>query len=389
MDNKKIGLYSLLVSIGIILAIALGLAQRDPNPDLNLKPTSSSISQQKQPIEYTTNTSSEPNKNQSRQDVETDFSNHSVTFIAGGDISLSRAVAFNIDKYKDPLFPFRNIADELKSTDFNFANLETPFSDSDKYTAKDTLVFNAPKKNIAGLKEYNFKIVNLANNHAMDQGEDGLNITKKWLTENNIQSVGTGADLDQAWLPEIVEVNDIKIGFIGASYSSINDGGKGQNNFVARIEDTSRLKNSITSLKGQGADFVVVTMHAGTEYTRQPNKSQVDFARSAVDNGADIVIGAHPHWVQTMEKYKDKYIFYSLGNFVFDQSWSKETQKGLLLKISIDKKFSGFSSETKLSSIKLEPIIIGNDTSVRLANPEETKEITSAMKATADEVINW
>jgi poly-gamma-glutamate synthesis protein (capsule biosynthesis protein) len=148
--------------------------------------------------------------------------------------------------------------------------------------------------------------------------------------------MGTGKDLDEAWTPAVIEKNGIKIGFIGASYASVNDGGKTTNNYVARIEDTERLTAEVLRLKPL-VDFIVVTMHAGTEYTPTANTAQVTFAHAAIDAGADIVIGAHPHWVQNKEIYKDKTIYYSLGNFIFDQSWSEQTKKGLALKITISK----------------------------------------------------
>lgn len=286
----------------------------------------------------------------------------SVTFLAFGDISLSRNIAATIQAKKDPLYPFHNIVNLLKSTDFNFANLETPFSKSDAFTAKNTLVFNAPKANVAGLKAYNFAVLNLANNHAFDQGKDGIETTAQILNDNGLLHMGTGKTLDEAWAPAIIEKNGIKIGFIGASYSSINDGGQTLNDYVARIEDTQRLTSNVKRLKST-VDFVVATMHAGTEYTPKANQSQVDFAHAAIDAGADIVIGAHPHWVQNKEFYcpkilvsppggdvalrdregsvvdtKDcKWIYYSLGNFIFDQNWSEETQKGLALKITLNK----------------------------------------------------
>jgi poly-gamma-glutamate synthesis protein (capsule biosynthesis protein) len=260
-----------------------------------------------------------------------------VTFLAVGDISLSRNVAATIDAKGDTLYPFRGMHELLNSTDFNFGNLETPFSSSDRYTAKNTLVFNAPKKNVAGLKEYNFAVLNLANNHAFDQGLDGVRTTRNILRENGLAFMGVGENLDEAWEPAIVEKNGIRIGFLGASYTSLNDGGKATNPHVARMEDVARLKAQITSLKST-VDFIVVTMHAGTEYTRTPNQGQVTFAHAAVDAGADIVIGAHPHWVQTTEQYNGKPIYYSLGNFIFDQDWSPETQQGLALKITLSKK---------------------------------------------------
>lgn len=259
-----------------------------------------------------------------------------VTFLAFGDISLSRSVAATIQAKKDPLYPFHNIVGLLKSSDFNFANLESPFSKTDAFTAKNTLVFNAPKANVAGLKEYNFAVLNLANNHAFDQGIDGITTTEKVLNDNGLMHMGTGTTLDEAWAPAIIEKNGIKIGFIGASYSSVNDGGKTLNNYVARIEDSNNLQSAISNLQSH-VDFIVVTMHAGTEYTPKANQSQIDFAHAAIDAGADLVIGAHPHWIQNKEIYKDKPIYYSLGNFIFDQDWSEETKKGLALKITLHK----------------------------------------------------
>jgi poly-gamma-glutamate synthesis protein (capsule biosynthesis protein) len=300
-----------------------------------------------------------------------------VTFLAVGDISLSRNIAYTIQKNgNDPDYPFRNISALLKSTDFNFGNLETPFSSSDRFTPSNTLVFNAPKLNVKGLVDNNFKILNLANNHSFDQGMDGIRTTQKVLKENDIQFMGTGESLDESWQPAIIEKNGIKIGFIGASYASINDGGKSTNNFVSRIEDISHLQLAIRNTK-LVADFLVVTMHAGTEYTTKPNQSQIDFAHAAIDAGADMVIGAHPHWVQEKEIYCPKSvsspvqgearwgensaqlansneftepkqtnckpIYYSLGNFIFDQSWSKETTEGLALKITLNKTVSSLS----------------------------------------------
>jgi poly-gamma-glutamate synthesis protein (capsule biosynthesis protein) len=110
------------------------------------------------------------------------------------------------------------------------------------------------------------------------------------------------------------------------------------------------MKQSISQAK-KLCHFIVVTMHAGKEYTRDPNKSQKQFAHTAIDAGADMVIGAHPHWIQTIERYcpdtpddgpcvNPHYIFYSLGNFIFDQAWSRETKEGMMLAIT----FSGIPS---------------------------------------------
>ncbi len=126
----------------------------------------------------------------------------------------------------------------------------------------------------------------------------------------------------------------------------MNDNGTTQTPYVARTYDILRLQESINTAKTL-CHFVIVTMHAGQEYKREPNKFQKEFAHAAVDAGADMVIGAHPHWIQTIERYcpnsstemtlceKPHYIFYSLGNFIFDQEWSQDTKEGMMLDISL------------------------------------------------------
>lgn len=319
-----------------------------------------------------------------------------ITFLAAGDIMLSRNVAGTMAKNnKDALLPFNGLRTLLTSTDFNFANLESPFSGDDSYNPTGSLVFNAPTWAFGGLTQYNFKVLNLANNHAMDQGKDGLLYTKKLLTDKGIMAVGTGKDLNAAWQGGVYNSNGVRVGFVGASFSSLNDGGKATNNYVARIEDTAHLKTSIANLK-KTSDFVVATLHAGTEYTRTPNAAQTAFAHAAIDDGADIVIGAHPHWAQTFEIYKGKYIFYSLGNFIFDQEWSQETKEGLTLKITLTKAgactpppggacasdVQGSSSPAKLKQIELIPIILENYSTPRLANGTEKQNILNKIGAT-------
>ncbi|MDQ3801947.1 MAG: CapA family protein, partial [Acidobacteriota bacterium] len=262
-----------------------------------------------------------------------------VTFLAVGDMMISRGVARSITRAGDPLLPFRKMDEIFRSTDFNFGNLEVPISGNNNVVGKG-LVFNMHTRDLAGLKAYNFKVLNLANNHALDQGVSGLRRTQEFLSEHGFTYLGVGDNLEQAWQPKTITVKGVKIGFVGASYASVNDGGVARNDYVARIEDKDRLRQAIERLRGEGADFIVATMHAGVEYTRRPHEPQIEFARNAIDFGADMVIGAHPHWVQIFETYKGKYIFYSLGNFIFDQEWSRDTKEGLALKITLNNRKS-------------------------------------------------
>lgn len=286
-----------------------------------------------------------------------------VSFVAVGDILLSRHVANRIQQSGDVALPFRGIADLLLASDFNFGNLESPVSGNDRVKGKN-LIFNTATAHLNGLALHNFKIVNLANNHALDQGVDGLRNTRRELFENGISYVGVGDDKDESWTPKIIESKSIRIGFLGASYASINDGGSTRNNYVARIEDLEHLSTSLAKMKTM-ADFIVVTMHAGIEYKRQPHRSQVSFARAAIDNGADLVVGVHPHWIQTIEQYQGKYIFYSLGNFIFDQGRREDTRQGLALRVvlhqeQLSDQATTANSKVWLDRIELVPVVIEN-----------------------------
>lgn len=314
----------------------------------------------------------------------------SVTFLAVGDMMLSRGVAQATLRANDPLLPFRQLAELFRSTDFNFGNLECPISGNDRVLGRG-LIFNAHTRDTAGLTEYNFKVVNLANNHALDQRLPGLQYTQQYLRDKGITYLGVGDNLEQAWQPKVITIKNLKIGFIGASYASINDGGVARNNYVARIEDVENLQKAIARAKAE-ADFIVVTMHAGTEYVASPDprraldKAQIAFAHAAIDYGADLVIGAHPHWIQNMERYSGKYIFYSLGNFIFDQR-QPLTNEGLVLKITLTGKRGPFSPifsletkrrngfATRVEQIESIPVMIENRSTPRLASEAETARI--------------
>jgi poly-gamma-glutamate synthesis protein (capsule biosynthesis protein) len=347
-----------------------------------------------------------------------------VTFLAVGDIMLSRDIAVEIQKSGSADSPFLGMADVLRGTDFNFANLEGPVAPTvkDEVIGGNSLTFGDASSSLQGLKDFNFQIINLANNHAWDQGLGGIDATIKTLDKLGIAHEGTGDNLDQAWTPAIVAANGIKICFVGAAYGT-NTGGSEAAQYVAEIADVTHLKSAIATAKSE-CDFVVATMHAGTEYTRTPNQQQITFAHTAIDDGADIVIGAHPHWVQPIEKYcpsaspplppgedvpmqrgtgegadncsNPKYIFYSLGNFIFDQDFSQDTMQGLTLKITISKNSSqnplapgaatsddlqGQRQFATLDSIQLLPVIIQNS-QARPATADEEKNILNKIGQT-------
>jgi poly-gamma-glutamate capsule biosynthesis protein CapA/YwtB (metallophosphatase superfamily) len=247
--------------------------------------------------------------------------------------------------------------------DLSFANLESPFNDSGVHSIEGSLVFNADPQAIAGLKFAGFDVLSTANNHGFDQGQKGIDFTKTLLSQNQILPIGTGVDCHDGI---IVAKNGIKFGFLAYSYTALNDGGKTTSPQVCDANDLKALKHDIETMRSN-VDFLIVSTHMGIEYTRTPSESQIKFAHASIDAGADLIIGNHPHWAQTIEQYQGKWIFYAMGNLVFDQMWSTETREGLTAQIT-------FKDKT-LDKIELMPVVIDDFCCPRWANEEETKNI--------------
>lgn len=318
-----------------------------------------------------------------------------VQIILVGDIMLSRNVAAAIKKAGDPGLPFEKIEQYLASSDLNFGNLESPIAPpicppqtaggcpgvsrdgrgSEGVVGGHSLIFGAPSDNVKGLSKNNFKVLSLANNHALDQGIKGLAYTKQLLSDNGILGIGAGENSEDAWQPAKIAFKDAVVCFLAASYASVNDGGKSRNDYVARVDDLDTLKTKISALKAGNCDIVIASQHAGNEYTRVPSQTQTDFARAAIDAGADVVVGAHPHWIQPVEKYGSGLIFHSLGNFIFDQEWSQKTKEGLTVRLTIE--------GGKPISAELVPVIIENYCCARLADDAESAQILREINATS------
>jgi poly-gamma-glutamate capsule biosynthesis protein CapA/YwtB (metallophosphatase superfamily) len=290
------------------------------------------------------------------------------TLFFAGDIMLSRNVAAKMYEANDFTLPFANVADKISRADLSFANLESPFNDSGVHSIEGSLVFNADPQAIAGLKFAGFDVLSTANNHGFDQGQKGIDFTKTLLSQNQILPVGTGVDCHDGI---IVAKNGIKFGFLAYSYTALNDGGKTTSPQVCDANNLAQLKIDIQNLKPL-VDVMVVSTHMGIEYTRTPSESQIKFAHASIDAGADLIIGNHPHWAQTIEQYQGKWIFYAMGNLVFDQMWSTETREGLTAQI--------YFKDKTLDKIELMPVVIDDFCCPRWANEEETKNILQKIK---------
>jgi len=265
-----------------------------------------------------------------------------ITLMLVGDIMLDRGVEYMVEKYDDGdfKFPFLKIADELKKADILFGNLEGPISDKGTKVGSIYSFRNDPKA-IEGLSYAGFDVISLANNHAFDYGREALEDTFLRLKTAGIDYVGAGFNEGEAYggsTPVIKEIEGTKIGFL--AYTNLGPEtwkATERNSGIAWINenDFEKIKKDIENAKSQ-ADILIVSLHSGEEYLSEPTQFQIEFSKAAIDAGANIVIGHHPHVIQRNEKYKDGWIFYSLGNFVFDQAFSEKTMQGQIVEVLIE-----------------------------------------------------
>lgn len=279
------------------------------------------------------------------------------TMLFVGDIMLSRSVGALIEKKGDYNLPFINIADFLKSADLTFANLENPVS-SRGVNVGSKYSFRADPRTIEGLKYAGFNIVSIANNHMWDYGREAFLDTMTHLREAGIDFVGGGNNSKEAHQPVIKDVKGTKVAFL-AYTEFLQSVIAGKNSAGITRWDMEQMKKDIIAAQNE-SDLVVVSFHWGDEYQTKHNLKQEQFAKAAIDAGADLIIGHHPHVVQEVEQYKEGWIAYSLGNFVFDQNFSKETMSGLALLVNV--------RDSKISDIEKVKISISKDYQPKIDN---------------------
>jgi poly-gamma-glutamate synthesis protein (capsule biosynthesis protein) len=260
-----------------------------------------------------------------------------VSILVFGDMMLDRTVLAKTQKAGNYNFPFLKIDEFLKTADLKFANLEGPVTNFESVSNGNTRMrFTIAPEFLPILKE-RFDVLSLANNHMLDFGEEGYNQTKNYLTEARINYFGNYRNQVED-LSTIIEKNGIKIGFIG--YHGLIDEG---------LEDVLR---EIEKIRPQ-TDFLIVVPHWGAEYKEFPADSTIEKARKFIDAGADLILGGHPHVVQPSEEYMNKKIYYSLGNFVFDQYWSEETMESIAVEILLEKSDNNIKTEYQEHKIKI------------------------------------
>lgn len=239
-----------------------------------------------------------------------------VTISAGGDVNFGDGVtpslvAGGLD------YPFAGVSQAFASTDVSFVNLECCIASVGSPVAGKEFTFRGPPDSAGALADGNIKVVSMANNHAKDFGAAALVETFDHLKANGIAWCGAGHNSTEAYTPAVLNAHGRKVAFV-AFTEVVPDGWTATSTTpgCATTNDPQKVAATIRAARAQ-ADYVVASFHWGIELATSPNSEQRNLAHLAVDNGADLVLGQHPHVVQGFEMYKNRLIAYSLGNFVF------------------------------------------------------------------------
>lgn len=244
------------------------------------------------------------------------------TLLIAGDVMLGRTVMAKTYEADDYIYPFRKVSDTLHQADITFINLENPVIESCR-PHEGGFIFCTTPEMLEGLIVSGIDVVSLANNHTLNYGKSGLDETLEQLKKAGILATGVGNLVE-------VERNGVVFGFLGFDKSQQTNPKLTEDEIGLIVESDSQV------------DVLVVSMHWGVEYQDKALPGVRSLAEEIVGYGADLIVGHHPHWVQDWEFIETdgqggKPVFYSLGNFIFDQMWSEETKKGLAVELIYDK----------------------------------------------------
>jgi len=249
----------------------------------------------------------------------------SATLLFLGDIMLDRFVAERSRRAGSKNYPFLDVAgphgEFFHGQDAVIANLEGPVTSRRSAPDKGEVDFMFDPAIAPLLKEIGIHAVSQANNHTLDQGRLGADESRKLLSEAGVTVFGDQVKDDAESALAVINVRGQKVALLG-----FND----TDNPLNKTDAEAAIKSAY-----EQARYVVVYMHWGAEYQSKPNMSQIELAHWFIDQGVDAVIGSHPHWMQSVEVYNNRPIIYSLGNFIFDQDWSVETNYGLIVGLNL------------------------------------------------------
>ena len=236
-----------------------------------------------------------------------------------GDIMMGRAVEIRMEG-RGSNYPFLGTQALLTKPDLTIGNFEAASPNVHVRTPSMGMQLSAKQSSFIVLADNGFDILGLANNHTFDFGADGFLNTKDSCRDAELVCVGH-PNVPQE---RVVTQKGVRIGLL-----ALND--------ISVPLDVTAAKAALVRLEHE-SDIQIAYMHWGEEYEPIHTPRQESIAHSLIESGADVIVGMHPHIVQDIEIYNGRAIFYSLGNFVFDQDFSRETQEGLLLELTVSEK---------------------------------------------------
>ena len=290
---------------------------------------------------YTTITEVKTEKN----NIDKGDSISTATITIVGDL-MCHSVQINYAYVEKDSFDFNGVFSEVKEhlsfANFTIGNLETVLAGKEKgYSGYP--FFNAPDDFLEAIYGAGFDLLVTANNHALDQGIDGVDRTIEKMDEFGLDHTGTYLSQNDRDSIRIYNINGIHLTVIAYSYGTNGVVIPASKNYIINLIDFNLIEEDIQKAKYKGADIVLVFFHFGEEYEREPNIYQRDVIDHTIKSGADIIIGSHPHVVQPVNYFKTNggsidtgFVAYSLGNFISNQRW-RFSDAGVILNISISK----------------------------------------------------
>lgn len=270
----------------------------------------------------------------------------SLTISAIGDIMCHNTQfkdAYSNGAY-DFSYVFSDIEHFIKDADVSIGNLETTFAGNQKqYQGYPN--FNTPEALAFDLSELGIDVITTSNNHSLDTGYLGLESTLNFLDEANISHVGTARSVEEQNSILIKEVNGLKIAFLSYTYGTNGIPIPSEKEYCINLIDKEFILSQLENTKDQNPDLICVSMHWGNEYELVQNESQIDLTNFLFENGADIILGGHPHVLQPLEcrtielpdgSSKNGFVIYSLGNFMSGQT-KENTRTSIILNLKLTK----------------------------------------------------
>jgi poly-gamma-glutamate synthesis protein (capsule biosynthesis protein) len=326
---------------------------------------------------------SQPTSSPVPTDTPTSARAPDITLLFTGVIVPARCVQSAIDEREDANYVYDEVRETISNADMAIGTLNTTFSDLSEHTGcVFTYVLVSDARSAVAAAQAGFDVMSVATNHIMNcsGASCGNNYNQAFfdtldnLRANHILPVGAGNDLAEALQPVVVDVKGVRFGIVSLGmvdamrYAAENSPG------IARLTDEN-LQQAIAAAREE-SDVVIAMPHWGPEDVPDPNTYQQHYAQVAVEAGADVVVGNHPHVVQAIQQIHGIDVFYGLGNFVFDQNWDLAHQQGVILLLHFSgKQYTGY---------ELIPTHVDGDGTLHIAEGEEAASILQRIQEASD-----